>query len=179
MPRRSGAIQTRREPAPPKTLHELEDEFGRLLEDSVRLRLRSDVPVGLTLSGGLDSTAILSATQRVEPDREEFAFTSVYDGSGTYDERSWARTAVEPYPRVALEEVDTPMEAWQETLAKIVWHIGRTPDSHTRLPPLADHGQGSRGEDPRGARRPGEPDELLRGYAVHRMHRAPSTVPPS
>jgi asparagine synthase (glutamine-hydrolysing) len=157
------------EPAPPMKLHELEDEFARLLEDSVRLRLRSDVPVGLTLSGGLDSTAILSATQRVEPDREEFAFTSVYGGSGTYDERSWARTAVEPYSRVALEEVDTPMEAWQETLAKIVWHMDGPGLSPAVFPlwrimekaraeriPVVLEGQGA--------------DELLGGYAVHRMH---------
>jgi asparagine synthase (glutamine-hydrolysing) len=156
------------EPGPPEALHELEDEFGRLLEDSVRLRLRSDVPVGLTLSGGLDSTAILSATQRVEPGREEFAFTSVY-GSGTYDERSWARAAVEPYPRVALEEVDTPMEAWQETLAKIVWHMDGPGLSPAVFPlwqimrkaraeriPVVLEGQGA--------------DELLGGYAVHRMH---------
>ncbi len=43
------------------------EKFGMLLKDAVRLRLRSDVPVGMTLSGGLDSSAIAGYVAEIEP----------------------------------------------------------------------------------------------------------------
>lgn len=43
----------------------LRDDFLTLFEDSVRLRLRADVPTATFLSGGVDSAAVLDATARV------------------------------------------------------------------------------------------------------------------
>jgi len=48
----------------PQPLPDAEEAVAELLEGAVRLRLRSDVPVGVCLSGGLDSTAIICAMAR-------------------------------------------------------------------------------------------------------------------
>lgn len=48
-------------PDPPRTLDEAAATFRELFLDSVRLRMRSDVKIGTCLSGGFDSTAVVSS----------------------------------------------------------------------------------------------------------------------
>src|SRR6185369_268200 len=70
-------------------------EFRSLLEDSVRLRLRSDVPVAVTLSGGLDSssvTCLAAQAGRAAGSGPLRAFTAVYNDQG-YSEEKFAHSA--------------------------------------------------------------------------------------
>jgi len=52
------------------------------LDDSVRMRLRSDVAVGASLSGGVDSSAIVASIRHVDPNRELHVFTASFPGHG-------------------------------------------------------------------------------------------------
>ncbi len=60
-----------------------------VLEDSVRVHQRSDVPYGLFLSGGVDSTAIATLMARLNQ-RPVTAFTCGFDAPGAKDERAQA-----------------------------------------------------------------------------------------
>jgi len=59
------------------------------LESAVDLTLRSDAPVGVALSGGLDSGVIAALASRRRPDIS--AFTVGYPGQPDFDERAQAR----------------------------------------------------------------------------------------
>jgi asparagine synthase (glutamine-hydrolysing) len=78
------------------------DEVRELFFDSVRLRLRSDVPVGTCLSGGIDSSAIVCAVDHLLRTEAENArpvgdrqrtFTAYFDERG-FDERPYAQAVV-------------------------------------------------------------------------------------
>jgi asparagine synthase (glutamine-hydrolysing) len=55
-------------------------ELRELLVDSIRIRLRSDVPVGTSLSGGVDSSAIVTLSAELAGDHRRHAFTARFPG---------------------------------------------------------------------------------------------------
>ena len=100
-----------------KRLHEL-------LADAVRLRLRSDVPVALLQSGGLDSSAIaVLVDAEVEQGRlgagPVTAFTAVHPGHH-FDETESVRELLRRLPHVRSVELQPPGAALTEHLANYV-----------------------------------------------------------
>ena len=95
-------------------------QFDALFTDAVRLRLRSDVPVGVTLSGGLDSTGVLAAASPMSA-RPLTCFTSVY-GDGEMGELPWAQSASAAVGAPLLP-VAAPQQDWLATLRKVAWHM--------------------------------------------------------
>jgi len=64
-------------------------EFKEVFEDAIRLRLRSDVPVGVCLSGGLDSSSITSIMTKVMHKRDLQTFSAVYGNDTEGDESAY------------------------------------------------------------------------------------------
>lgn len=95
--------------------------FRDLFEDAVRLRMRSDVPVGVCLSGGIDSNAIISmmaALRGPEADYplQAFSYIPTEFSEAEYINESIARTGA------LLNELrTTPQELW-DLMPKALWH---------------------------------------------------------
>lgn len=66
------------------------EEFKSIFENAVKIRLRGDVPLGVYLSGGLDSSSVACMVKRLLPDQKIKAFTTYFEGT-KYDERNYAR----------------------------------------------------------------------------------------
>lgn len=80
--------------APPAD--ELVDELESLLADAVRHQLVADVPVGILLSGGIDSSLITAVASRTSGARVR-TFTVSFPGHGSYDEGPYARMVAEHF----------------------------------------------------------------------------------
>lgn len=77
--------------------NEFLEELERLLDEAIRLRMRSDVPLGAFLSGGLDSSTIVAFMSR-HSSRPVRTFSVVFDQSGRlYDERRYAKMVARRY----------------------------------------------------------------------------------
>ena len=87
-----------------------EDALSRLdavLEDSVKVHQRSDVPYGMFLSGGIDSSVILAQMARLNP-RPVTAFTAYFPDTPVADERHAAHAVAQA---VRAEHIEVPITA--------------------------------------------------------------------
>jgi asparagine synthase (glutamine-hydrolysing) len=96
-------------------------ELESLLEESVRMHMISDVPVGFLLSGGVDSTAVLGLAAG-KTSHALSSYTLGFDAKGITDERPYARLAARTYGSEHHELTITSRQ-FQEFLPKYVWHM--------------------------------------------------------
>jgi asparagine synthase (glutamine-hydrolysing) len=107
-------------------------EFRQRLEESVRLRLMADVPLGMFLSGGLDSSAIAAIMAR-QIDRPVRTF-SVAFSERAYSELAWSREVATAIGAESHEVVVGPGEFFG-ALPRLVWHEDE-PIAHPSSVPL-------------------------------------------
>ena len=104
---------------PPPTLEDARDRLAELLGASVESRLVADVPVGLFLSGGVDSAYLLRRMSRAGSDLTTFTVT--YPGHQAYDEGTDARALA---AASGSRHVEVPLDAEQYAAAQaaVAWH---------------------------------------------------------
>jgi asparagine synthase (glutamine-hydrolysing) len=106
--------------------------FRALLEESVRLRLMSDVPLGMFLSGGIDSSAIAALMARMI-DRPLQTFSVAFD-QRAFNELEYAREVARAIGADAHEIVINDRDFFG-ALPRLVWHEDE-PIAHTSSVPL-------------------------------------------
>jgi asparagine synthase (glutamine-hydrolysing) len=95
--------------------------FRELVEDAVRVRLRADVPVGATLSGGLDSSTIVGIVDRCTGGEPLHIFTSLYPNS-RYDETPYFEAAVATLKRPIVHRVTPPSTDLRADILSVLDH---------------------------------------------------------
>ena len=100
-------------------LEEAACEVRERLQEAIRRRLISDVPLGAFLSGGIDSSAIVALMAGVmgEPVK---TFTMGFEDHEGFDERPFARAVAERFGTEHHEEVVHPNAV--ELVERLVWH---------------------------------------------------------
>ncbi len=98
---------------------DLIDEWKELFTTSVRLRLMADVPLGMFLSGGIDSSAIAAVMSGMV--REPIKTFSVAFAEREANELEYARLVATKFKTAHHEVVVTP-EQFFATLPQMVWH---------------------------------------------------------
>jgi asparagine synthase (glutamine-hydrolysing) len=156
---------------------ELLGQLDAVLEDSVRVHQRSDVPYGLFLSGGIDSAAIATLMARLNA-RPVTAFTCGFEAPGAADERAQAEKVARA---LGLDWRETPFgeaDFWR-ILPEVAWALDDPTADYAALPTyrLAEAAKGTltvvlTGEGG---------DELFGGYGRYRRALRPRWLggPPS
>lgn len=104
------------------TFEEKCNEFRRLFADSIRIHMRSDVPVASCLSGGLDSSAIVSMVQELNPGMNYKSFSIYYEGEGDVDERPFIREVIKKYPAIQPFYYSPSEKEVSEEFHKALYH---------------------------------------------------------
>jgi len=110
--------------------HDYAERFYELLEDSIRLRLRTDVPIGSCLSGGLDSSSIVCLANKLMFDDQSIyrnlvgerqkTFSSCFEDPA-YDERKFIELVTRQTGAEKNYVFTNPEDLFAD-LNRLIWH---------------------------------------------------------
>jgi len=109
------------EPVQSNNIEQTESELLKLLSETVSLHMIADVPVGVLLSGGVDSTGVLSLAVD-QTNKKISTFTVGFSGEEVADERPYAKLAAERFGTQHYEMTITA-ENFATFLPKYIWHM--------------------------------------------------------
>jgi asparagine synthase (glutamine-hydrolysing) len=96
-------------------------KLRELLEDTIKIQLRSDVPIGTYLSGGLDSSLVTLLSSKIV-EKPVQTFTGAFKEGKEFDETNYAKIAAGKsnalYNEIYLTEND-----FLENLPKLIYHL--------------------------------------------------------
>ena len=115
-----------------KSEDEAAEELLALIDDAVRLRLVSDVPLGLFLSGGIDSSTIAASMAKLMPPAEVQSFSMGFNEKG-YSELNEASEAARLFG-ITHRDIVTSTES-ADILSRIAWHADE-PFADTSMIPM-------------------------------------------
>ena len=95
--------------------------FRELFIDSIKLTSRRDVPMGVCLSGGLDSTSIASTLASATDENQVKTFTAFYTGKGDVDERPYIDHVLKRYPQIDAHYISPTDTDVRDALERVVW----------------------------------------------------------
>jgi asparagine synthase (glutamine-hydrolysing) len=96
------------------------EQVQTLLRESVRYRMVSDVPFGVCLSGGIDSSTIVALMAELM-DRPVETFSIAFKGESKYNELEYARTVARQF-RTNHHEIEIDLEQSLEFLPALIYH---------------------------------------------------------
>ncbi|HEX7413100.1 MAG TPA: asparagine synthase (glutamine-hydrolyzing) [Bacteroidia bacterium] len=106
-------------PLPPHS--QMQTTFTNLLTDSIQLHLRSDVPIGSALSGGLDSSTLVAIASSKMNGTTFKTFTASYHEKNI-DESHYAKLVTNALPNTQAHYTYPQINDYWADLEKLTWH---------------------------------------------------------
>lgn len=75
----------------PVSKEDLKEQYFEILQDAIKLRFRADVPLGMNVSGGLDSSTLIGLIHQNLPSKQSIEAFTFYCNDSNYDELPWVK----------------------------------------------------------------------------------------